>query len=61
MNGDELIKKLQNLKPELRKLQFYVVASNGMIMPPCIKFQKKDLGKLDLTKENIEYAVLTDE
>ena len=55
----QLIRQLQNLKPELQEKEVMVIAQNGLLMEPQIKFSVKEKGNLDKTKENVEYVVLT--
>jgi len=59
MTGNDLIRELSRLRPELREKEICIIAENGMHLEPKIKFvQKKDI-PLDMSVENIEKVVLT--
>ena len=49
----------QSIKDSLQDIPVVVVAPNGLEFEPKIKFIKKDIGNLDLTKENVEKIVIT--
>ena len=59
INLRTFIEKASKLKPELLDKEVYVVAPNGLKMEPKIKFAKKELGNLDLTKENVEHLIIS--
>ena len=59
MKVKDLIVQLKNLKPELQDIDIYIIAENGILMTPEIKFSVKHLGCIDKTKENVECIVLT--
>lgn len=53
------IKKLDSLKDELKEKEVCVVAPNGLLVEPQIKYEQRDLMKvLDFSDENIERIVL---
>jgi hypothetical protein len=58
MKVSDLIKSLQSLKPELQYKDIFIIAKNGLLVSPEIKFSLKDPGSLDKTKENVDYIVL---
>lgn len=59
MNVNQLIQELSSLKSDLREKEVVVVAKNGSLFTPAIKFEKKDSAKLDLTKENVNRVILS--
>ena len=59
MQVKHLIRKLQLLKPELQEKDIFVISQNGLRMPPEIKFAVHDDSKLDISKENVDYVVLS--
>jgi len=61
MKIEQLIKKLQYLKNDLKKKDIYVIAKNGIKIDPEIKYVKKDISNLDLDKNNVEYLVFANE
>lgn len=54
----QLILKLQAIKSELQDKEVLIVAENGLLVEPEIKFSLKEIGTFDKTKENVEYIVL---
>jgi len=58
MKVKELILELKNLKSELQDKDVYVIAENGLTMPPEIKFVLK-VQNLEISGKNVEYVVLT--
>jgi len=59
MKVTELIQKLNLLKDELKECDIKVIAQNGLLFEPVIKFQLKEKGNLDKTKDNVENIIIT--
>ena len=57
MTVRQLIRMLENIKDELKDKEIYVISENRMLFEPCVKF--KTVEPFSLTKENVEYLVLT--
>lgn len=58
MTVQELIKKLQSIKPSLQNSEVKVRYENREWHEPDIKFMLKDIGNLDKTPENVEFISL---
>lgn len=58
MTVQELIKKLQSIKPSLQNSEVKVRYENREWYEPDIKFMLKDIGNLDKTPENVEFISL---
>lgn len=50
---------LENLKPELQDTEIVIIAPNGLELYPKLKFQKKELGNMDLTKKNVKAVIVS--
>ena len=57
MKVKELIERLCKIKKELQNKEIYVIANNGLLLEPEIKFLLKD-NPVDMTKENVECIIL---
>ena len=56
---NEFIEKLSNIKNELGDKEICVVAQNGIVYSPDIKFELNDQSNVfDLSKENIKRILL---
>ncbi|RLE65057.1 MAG: hypothetical protein DRJ47_06075 [Thermoprotei archaeon] len=58
MTVRQLIRLLENIKDELKDKEIYVISENRMLFEPCVKYKTVE-PFLSLTKENVEYLVLT--
>lgn len=54
-----LTKTLAALKESLQDKEVVIRCENGQLLSPDIKFVLKEQGNLDLTKENVEFVILT--
>jgi len=60
MKVSEFIDKLNALKDELKDKEVFIVALNGVLMPPDIRFQlKNQMDSLNFSGDNVEYVILT--
>lgn len=59
MTLNQFIKELSAIRSDLRDKDVEVVAQNGLLMPPVIKFYTRDICKQDLSKDNVEKIVIT--
>jgi len=57
MKLKEFIKQLDNIKAELKDTDIFIIAKNGVMVAPEIKFSLKDYS-LDKTKNNVDFIVL---
>ncbi|MFW6281278.1 MAG: hypothetical protein ACOC1O_00590 [bacterium] len=56
----EFIEEANKTKNELKDKPVYIVAENGMLLEPKIKFQlDENASGLDLDKENVESIIIT--
>jgi len=59
MNINELIRKLENMRDDLKEKDIVVEAENGLLLPPEIKFKLKNPSDaLNLSSENVEYILI---
>lgn len=58
MKLKDFIERLSSIKKELHDKKVYVHAPNGLLMEAIPKFIKKDIGCLNITKENIECIII---
>ena len=58
MNVKQLINQLKMLRKDLMDKEVFVIAENGLKVPPDIKLKKKDYVNLSCSKYNVEYIVL---
>lgn len=59
MTVKELIKNLSSLREELQSCDIVIVAENGTLMEPEIKFLFRDKMDFSKTKGNVKCFVLT--
>lgn len=59
MKIKELINKLNSLKDELKECDVKIIAQNGLLFDPVIKFQLKEKGNMSKTKDNVLNIILT--
>ena len=60
MNVNELVRKLESIRDDLKEKDIVIEAENGMLLPPEIKFKLKNPSDaLNLSSENVEYIVIT--
>jgi len=60
MKVSEFIDRLNVLKDELKDKDIVIVASNGLLVTPEIKFQlKNQMDSFNLSGDNVEYVILT--
>jgi len=53
------IEKLDSIKDELKEKEVCIVAPNGLLMEPQIRYEQRDPMKvLDLSEENVKRIVL---
>ena len=58
MKIQDFIKKLESIKESLQDKEIVIVAPNGLLLEPAIRFLTKD-NPIDLSKENVESIVIT--
>jgi len=59
MKVKHFIEKLDSIKDELKEKEVRIVAPNGLLMEPQIRYDQKDPMKvLDFSDENVERIVL---
>jgi len=46
------------IRKDLKDKEVFIVAKNGLLVPPDVKFKKKDDYNLSYVKDNVEYIVL---
>jgi len=59
MKVNELIRKLENMRDDLKEKDIVIEAENGVLLPLEIKFKLKNpYDALNLSDENVEYVVI---
>ena len=60
MKLKDFARRILTLKEELLEKEVYVVAENGLLFEPAVKYKTKEpVIWAGLTKENVEYAVIS--
>lgn len=59
MKLKDFIKELSKIKMTLMDTEIVVIAENGMLFSPEIKFMLNEKGTLDITKETVDKIVIT--
>ena len=59
MNVNELVRRLESIRDDLKEKDVVIEAENGMLLPPEIKFKLKKTGDvLNFSNENVEYILI---
>lgn len=58
MTVRKFINDLINLREDLKDKDISIVAQNGLLLTPKIKFLKKEKYSLDLSSKNVESVVI---
>ena len=58
MKLKEFIKQLETVKDELQDKDVFIIAKNGIMISPEIKFSLRNYDLLDKTKKNVEFILI---